>query len=155
MNAALEDVRILDELLEQHGFVNATQLPAADAVDGVVAETLRAYSSSRKRNGDAIADMALYNYLEMRDLSADADFQFRHRVEHELGRRFDAFLSRYELVSFTNTPYADVVEAGKRQAALVDQLLEGVHRDWDKIDWKKAEALFGDGASTSNQKKNV
>ena len=60
----------------------------------------------RKPNADAIADMAVENFVEMRDKTADPRFLLEKAVEKELLKAFPGeFLSRYTLVSFSLVPY--------------------------------------------------
>jgi kynurenine 3-monooxygenase len=101
MNCAFEDVVELDRCLEE------------TADDWT--EALGRYAERRKPNADAIADLALDNFVEMRDKVASPLFRAGKRVEHAIERLApDRFESLYELVSFTTVPYA---EARQRAAA--------------------------------------
>ena len=70
MNCAFEDCRILDEMLEASGEDPEAALPA--------------FAERRKPHADAIADLALVNFVEMRDRVADPAFLLRKRIEHAL-----------------------------------------------------------------------
>jgi kynurenine 3-monooxygenase len=60
--------------------------------------------------------MALDNFIEMRDKVASPAYQLRMRFEHALERALPGrYVSRYELVSFSTTPYADVRRRVRRQ----------------------------------------
>jgi kynurenine 3-monooxygenase len=99
MNAAFEDCTVL----------NACIAPGADWA-GVFAE----YSRQRVANGQAIADMAVDNYFEMRDRVGDPAWRYRKQIEHALEKAFPArYVSRYEMVSFTRTPYAEALRRGE------------------------------------------
>ena len=67
-------------------------------------------------HADAIADMALANFIEMRDHTASRGFRLRKKLERilhrVLGRRF---VPLYEMVSFTLIPYADARRRARRQ----------------------------------------
>jgi kynurenine 3-monooxygenase len=77
---------------------------------------LTTYQERRKENTDVIADMALDNFVEMRDRVNSPIFQARTWAEHALERRFPGrYMSRYELVSFTTTPYAQIPARIRRQ----------------------------------------
>ncbi|NKQ59184.1 FAD-dependent monooxygenase [Amycolatopsis sp. K13G38] len=94
-NCAFEDVVVLDECLRRTG--------------GDWTATLPLFESSRRADTEAIARMALANFIEMRDKVASPLFRLGQRVEHTLERLLPGrYVSRYELVSFTNTPYAQV-----------------------------------------------
>ena len=106
MNAAFEDVRRLDEL---HA-AGVNNLP----------EVL---FQERKPNADAIAEMALMNFVEMRDHVGDPMFLNRKALERKLGRWIPKmFTPLYDRVSFSNQPYADALRHGKRQDQLLRRL---------------------------------
>jgi len=106
MNAAFEDCFELDRLVDKHG--------------GDWATILRAFSEERKPNADAIADLALYNYIEMRDLVQDRWFLFKKKLHGKLHELFPTtWIPLYTMVTFTTIPYADA----KARAARQDELL--------------------------------
>ena len=88
--------------------------------------------------------MALENFVEMRDKVADAGFLFKKKVEHKLGNAFPSkFLSRYEMVSFTNYPYKEALRRGMLNDKICAELMQGIEdMDAEKIDLKKAEELI-------------
>ncbi|MBL7252861.1 FAD-dependent oxidoreductase [Paractinoplanes lichenicola] len=101
-NASFEDVVELDRCL--------------DATGDNWAEALPLYEQGRRENSEAIAEMALANFVEMRDKVADPLFKLGKNVEHTLERLLPGkYVSRYELVSFSTTPYADVRRRVKQQ----------------------------------------
>ena len=101
-NASFEDVTALVDLLASHG--NDT------------AAALRAYQAQRIPNANAIADMALHNFIEMRDRTASRAFRIKKRIEHALHAALgDRFIPLYDLVSFTNVPYAQAQARGRSQ----------------------------------------
>ncbi|HZW06581.1 MAG TPA: NAD(P)/FAD-dependent oxidoreductase [Phycisphaerales bacterium] len=101
MNAAFEDVRVLAECLQRH---NADTRAAVDECQRL-----------RKPNADAIAQMALENFIEMRDKVGSRAFLWKKKLEHAVqGVAPGKFPSRYELVSFSTVPYAEAMEAGRR-----------------------------------------
>ncbi|GAA2900595.1 NAD(P)/FAD-dependent oxidoreductase [Streptosporangium fragile] len=72
-------------------------------------EALARYGARRKEHADTIAELALANFVEMRDKVASRSFLLQKRVEHGLERLLPGrYVSRYELVSFSTVPYADV-----------------------------------------------
>lgn len=112
MNAAFEDCAVLDELIERH----------ADW-ETVFGELERL----RRPNAEAIAQMALENYHEMRDAVLDAGFLRRRQIAMGLERRFpDRFIPRYSMVMFhPEIPYAEALRRGSVQAQLLDELERG------------------------------
>ncbi len=74
------------------------------------------YQKQRIRNANAIADMALANFIEMRDKTASASFRWKKRIEHGLhGLMPNVYLPLYDMVSFSTIPYADALERSRRQ----------------------------------------
>ena len=101
-NCAFEDVVELDRCLDDTG--------------GSWARALPLFEARRRENTEAIAAMALDNFVEMRDKVASPVFRLSKRIEHGLERLLPGtYFSRYELVSFSNTPYAEVQQRVRRQ----------------------------------------
>lgn len=110
MNCGFEDTVVLADLLAESG---------SDTVDAFAE-----FQRIRKPNADAIAAMALENYIEMRDSVADP----RYLAKRELGARLaerapQHFMARYRMVTFTHLPYAYAFERGRAQDMLLEQLL--------------------------------
>lgn len=102
MNAAFEDCSELARCLEAH--------------DHDFAAALGAYDRIRKPNADAIADMALHNFIEMRDHVASPWFLAMKRFERFLHRAIpDQFTPLYNMVSFSTIPYAEARTRAARQ----------------------------------------
>ncbi|MBU2663810.1 FAD-dependent monooxygenase [Actinoplanes bogorensis] len=112
-NAAFEDVVELDRCLDATGDDWPSALPL--------------YERGRRENSEAIAEMALANFVEMRDKVADPFFKAGKNVEHTLERWLPGkYVSRYELVSFSTTPYAEVRRRVKRQHQVLGAAALGV-----------------------------
>lgn len=93
MNACFEDCVVLDEILQASGDDWAATLPEFFAV--------------RKPNADAIAELALANYIEMRDSTGKDDFLRMKQAERRLVELFPQdFLPVYSMVSFSHLPYS-------------------------------------------------
>jgi kynurenine 3-monooxygenase len=95
---------------------------------GSWSEALAQFASTRPPNTDAIAAMALENFLEMRDTVRDPKFLLRKSLSFELERRFpDRFIPRYSMVMFHHEiPYRLAFERGELQAVVLRQLTDGV-----------------------------
>ncbi|MCS6819637.1 MAG: NAD(P)/FAD-dependent oxidoreductase [Chitinophagales bacterium] len=120
MNCGFEDVRILDELIDRYD----------SQWDLILGE----FQKLRKPNADAIAELALYNFIEMRDLSGRPDFQLRMKIEKRIAEFFpDKFQTLYSMVTFNQTPYAEALRRGKKQSELLDKImqLENVEHIWE------------------------
>ena len=102
------------------------------------------FQKMRIDNANAIADMAIENYLVMRESVRHSGFLVRKQLEHELERRHPKrFIARYSLVMFHRVPYAECYRRGKIQAALLDELLAGVEGIQD-VDYEKAARLVSE-----------
>jgi kynurenine 3-monooxygenase len=110
MNAGFEDCSILSELLEKEDDWSVI---------------LDKYDNKRKPNGDAVAQLALLNFVEMRDKVADPVFLERKKIEKELGKRYpEQFISVYEMVSFSHTPYNTALQCVQAQDQLLGQIMK-------------------------------
>ncbi len=127
MNAAFEDTVALTRLLDEHDISQAT---------------LERFFVERKPNADAIAAMALDNYLEMRDRVRDPRFHLNKALEWELEKRLpDVYVPRYAMVMFhPEIPYAEALERGERQQQLLERLTAG-HESLESIDIDQAVSL--------------
>lgn len=127
INCGFEDCTCLLELIDRHG---------ADW-KGVFAE----FEGARKINTDAIADLAVENFVEMRDRVADPRFLFRKKVELALETRYPRlFVPKYAMVTFHRIPYAIALERGRVQDAMLAELCGSIERVED-LDWGKADRL--------------
>jgi kynurenine 3-monooxygenase len=78
------------------------------------------YEQARVVNANAIADMALANFIEMRDKTASRIFRLKKKAEHALHGIFgDRYLPLYDMVSFTTIPYAEARARARRQERIV------------------------------------
>lgn len=103
------------------GFEDVVELDAClDEVDDDWALALPMYQERRRPNAEAIAQLAKENFVEMRDKVNSRTFQLGRRFEHALEKVMPGtYLSRYEMVSFTTIPYAEVIERANRQHQVV------------------------------------
>ena len=113
MNAAFEDCLALSECLAK----NPADRGAA----------LREFQDLRKPNADAIAEMALANFLEMRDKVGTADFLYRKKIEQTVHQAFpDRVTPQYNLVSFSTVPYADALRRGLELDVVLDRIISEI-----------------------------
>jgi kynurenine 3-monooxygenase len=128
INCGFEDCTSLTELLDRHG---------ADWP-----RVFGEFERERKVNTDAIADMAVENFVEMRDRVADSSFLFRKKLELALEERFPArFVPKYAMVTFHRIPYSVALARGVVQERILAELGHSNHRVED-IDWRNAEQLI-------------
>jgi len=109
MNCCFEDCYYLDTLLEEYG---------ADWK-----KVFEAFGSMRKENTDAIADLAIENFVEMRDLVAHKTFQLKKKAEVLLEEKYpDLFISKYAMVSFHTIPYSIAKQRGQIQDKILMEM---------------------------------
>ena len=128
MNCCFEDCRELDALL-------------AHSTDW--ASSFRTFEASRRPNTNAIADMAIENYVEMRDTVRDPKFHLHKALSLELERRHpQRFIPRYSMVTFRDDiPYQVAYERG----CIQNQILAELTRDADSlaaVDYAAADRLI-------------
>ena len=112
MNLAMESARALDRHLRDQ--------------PNDIAAAFTAFETERKPNADAIADMALDNYVEMRAGVVDPDYLIRRELALEFQRRHPERLSpRYNMVMFSTMPYAEAAARAARGAEILDELTAG------------------------------
>jgi kynurenine 3-monooxygenase len=131
MNCAFEDCLELDRCI--------------DECDGDWEESFALFYGRRKPNADAIAEMALENFVEMRDSVRDPGFLLRQRVAFELENRFpERFAPRYALVMFRDdVPYAEAQRRGRIQEGILKALTAGVD-DAGGVDYARAGRMITD-----------
>lgn len=125
------------------GFEDAVDLAQLlDDADGDSTTAFAEFERRRKPDADAIAAMALENYVEMRDSVADAHFLLMRALERQLAARHpQRFVPRYWMVTFTRIPYSTAFERGKIQTQILRELTAG--RDSiDAIDMARADQLI-------------
>jgi kynurenine 3-monooxygenase len=106
MNAAFEDCVVLDECLAE--FPQDRQRAFAE------------YFERRKVNADALADLALENFIEMRDKTASRAFRAKKKLDHFLEAALPGiYLPLYTMVTFTRIPYAEAARRARLQDRLV------------------------------------
>lgn len=133
MNTGFEDCTALGDILDS--------MDGGGEKDwGVIFEKLE---SARKANTDAIADMALQNFVEMRDTTADPKFQLKKQVGFALEDRYQAqFIPRYSMVMFhPEIPFAEAKRRGEAQDRMLDELCANINSP-DEVDWARADQLI-------------
>jgi kynurenine 3-monooxygenase len=106
MNAAFEDCVVFDECLAE--FPNDRKRAFAE------------YFFRRKENADALADLAVHNFIEMRDKTASRTFRAKKKLDHALeGLLPGIYLPLYSMVSFSRIPYAEAAHRARRQDFVV------------------------------------
>ena len=106
MNAAFEDVTVFDQILNEH--------------EGDWKKIFKTFEDTRSDDTNAIADLAVDNFYEMRDHVDNPDFKKKRSLEMELEQNYPEYYSKYSLVTFNeNIPYAEAMRKGREQDALL------------------------------------
>ena len=140
MNCGFEDCRVLNDLLDNHG--------------GDWNKTLPDYEQQRKPDADAIADLALQNFVEMRDLVGSEEFLLRKRIEAKIQAEYpDKWIPLYSMVTFNeNIRYSEALEIGKKQAALMDKVMgtPEINETWESMNYQSVVETLSDSISKSS-----
>lgn len=127
MNLAMESCRLLDEELER--------------TPNDVAAAFASFEKRRKPDAEAIADMALDNYVEMRSAVLDPEYLLRRQLALDLETRHpDRIAARYGMVMFTTMPYAEVAARNQQQQAVFTELTKGI-TSISEVDFDRAAVL--------------
>jgi kynurenine 3-monooxygenase len=106
MNAAFEDCAVMNQCIDRHG----------DNWEAIFNE----YQRSRKRNTDALADLSLRNFDELRESVKSPAFVARKQMDIILNRLFpNTCIPLYTLISHSVIPYADAIERVERQERMI------------------------------------
>lgn len=126
MNCCFEDCLEFDACVARHS-----------SWEAVFAE----FGARRKPNTDAIAAMALENYMEMRESVATPKFQLQQALSLELERRFPRrFIPRYSMVMFHHeVPYLTAQQRGATQSEILSELTHGAVSMLSEVDYERAE----------------
>ncbi|MDR9373727.1 MAG: NAD(P)/FAD-dependent oxidoreductase [Schleiferiaceae bacterium] len=122
MNSGFEDCRVLDDMLAEGSSESWEAL-------------FDRYERQRKPDADAIADLAMRNFVEMRDLTGDPDFLLQKKIEARFAERHPAsWTPLYSLVTFSpDVRYSEALERGRRQDAIMAKVMArpDIHDKWD------------------------
>lgn len=128
MNSGFEDCEVFVNMLLAH--------------DHDWSKAMAEFDCTRKDDADAIADMALENYVTMRDSVRDPKFQLKKQLGFKLEMKHpDRFIPRYSMVMFHRIPYSVVYSRGRIQQAILNQLVDG-KSDVSEIDFARADNLI-------------
>ncbi len=128
LNCGFEDCTCFLEILDRRGADWKT--------------VFKEFEAARKINTDAIADMAIENFVEMRDRVADPRFLLRKKVELALEAKYpQRFIPKYAMVTFHRIPYSVALARGVVQDRMLAELCDPIDRVED-LDWAKADRLI-------------
>ncbi len=124
MNAGFEDCRVLNQLFDH-----------AKDWQSLFSE----FQKLRKPDTDAIAQLALDNFIEMRDLVGDAKFLLRKKIESKLNQLFpEKWIPLYTMVTFRDDiRYSDALTTGQKQKGIMDEVMQtpNVENEWEHLNF--------------------
>ena len=105
-----------------------------------LAEAFAAFEAQRKPDAEAIQQMALENYIEMRDKVDDAGFLLQRQLELALQERHPGlFVPHYAMVSFMRIPYSQALHRSEIQRTILEDATRGAS-SLDAVDWNTVDA---------------
>ncbi|MBX7094689.1 MAG: FAD-dependent monooxygenase [Flavobacteriales bacterium] len=133
MNCGFEDCVVLDELMSKYGL--DANLKDDDAI---FKKVFGEYQLSRKPDGDAIADLAVMNFVEMRDRTADPKFLLQKKIEAKFSQKHpDKWIPLYTMVTYSpQIRYSEALREGLRQESIMERVMRmpDIESKWDSAE---------------------
>jgi len=129
-NAGFEDCAVIYECMQKYG---------ADWK-----AIFNEYEKHRKTNTDAIADLCVEHFIELRDLVGDRKFLLKKEIERKINRMYpEKYKDLYSMITFSCMPYAEALSVDRQQRAIIDRIMdiEGIE---DKLNSPEVEQLIDD-----------
>lgn len=127
MNCGFEDCVVLNELIDKYKEDWSRIMPE--------------YQQSRKPDGDAIADLAIANFVEMRDKTADPKFLLQKKIEARFSEKYpEKWIPLYSMVTYSpHIRYSEALKEGERQQSIMDKVmsLPDIDKKWDSEEIEK------------------
>lgn len=127
MNCGFEDCYLLNGLIEKYGTTSWELI-------------FEKFQKSRKPDTDAISQMAMDNFTEMRDSVSDPKFLVRKKIEAKLHELYpEEWIPLYTMVTFTDMKYSEAFAQGKLQESIMDQVMEDplIMQTWKNLDYNR------------------
>ena len=127
MNCGFEDCVVLNELIDKH----------KEDWNKIMPE----YQTLRKPDGDAIADLAIANFVEMRDKTADPKFLLQKKIEARFNEKYpEKWIPLYSMVTYSpHIRYSTALKEGQRQEAIMQKIMAipDIESKWDSEEVEK------------------
>jgi kynurenine 3-monooxygenase len=127
MNSGFEDCTVFNDLFEQD--------------DWEWDQVFSQFSAKRAPEADAISELALRNYVEMRDLTANEQWLLQKKIERKITTKHpDKWLPLYSQVTFSHTPYDVALRNGELQDAIMKRVMDrpDISEVWDTEEVEQA-----------------
>lgn len=132
MNCGFEDCVVMDSLMGKYG----------EDWEKIFSE----YQTLRKPDGDAIAELAVANFIEMRDKTADPKFLLQKKIEANFSDKHpDKWIPLYSMVTYSpHIRYSTALKEGKRQEEIMQKIMAipGIENKWDSVEVERAILKF-------------
>ena len=126
MNCGFEDCFELNQTIEQFG----------DDWETIFKE----FNLFRPQNANAIADLALENFIEMRDKVADKNFLLRKKIEAHINKLYpDKWIPQYSMVTFNDSiSYSEAMAKGRLQQKIMDKVMStpDISTNWEGLNFE-------------------
>lgn len=126
MNCGFEDCQVLNYLLDKN--------------DDDWSKTLDEFQELRKPDADAISELALRNFIEMRDLVANEDFVLQKKIEAKLHELYpERWIPLYSMVTFQDhLRYSEAMKIGEKQQKIMSEILDtpGIQSAWESLNFE-------------------
>ncbi|MCA6443718.1 MAG: FAD-dependent monooxygenase [Bacteroidetes bacterium] len=127
MNCGFEDCVVLNNLIDRHN----------DNWELI----LKDYQNLRKPDGDAIADLAIANFIEMRDKTADPKFLLQKKIETKFSQKHpEKWIPLYSMVTYSpHIRYSEALRNGNKQQAIMDKVMNipNIEQIWESEEVEK------------------
>ncbi|MBL4707721.1 MAG: FAD-dependent monooxygenase [Flavobacteriales bacterium] len=120
MNSGFEDCSVFNDIFLKN--------------DSHWGNSFNEFSKTRKKDTDAISNLALQNFVEMRDLVGDELFLLRKKIEKKIYTKYPKkWMPLYSQVTFSHIPYSEALANGKRQEKIMSYIMEkeNIEHVWD------------------------
>ncbi|MES2395394.1 MAG: NAD(P)/FAD-dependent oxidoreductase [Bacteroidota bacterium] len=137
MNCGFEDCVVLNDLIEKHD----TASKGLENFDAAWTKILSEYQNLRKPDADAIADLAIMNFIEMRDKTADPKFLLQKKIEAGFSKKYpDKWIPLYSMVTYSpDIRYSKAFNEGQRQESIMQKVMAmpEIEKKWDSEEVEK------------------
>lgn len=134
MNCGFEDCVVLNNLIPSPS-------PTGEGSEEIWKKVFHEFETLRKPDGDAIAELAVENYIEMRDKVADPKFLLQKKIEARFSEKYpDKWTPLYAMVTYrTDMRYSEALKKGKEQEEIMKKIMamKDIEKKWDSEEVEK------------------
>lgn len=143
MNCGFEDCVVLNGLIDKY---LTLALSEGEGEDSAWTKIFAEYQELRKPDADAIADLAIANFVEMRDKTADPKFLLQKKIEANFSSKHpDKWIPLYSMVTYSpHIRYSTALKEGQKQEAIMQKIMAipDIDTKWDGEEVEKEILKF-------------